>query len=395
MALRDRSGGGRCPLDGSTSRSPIPAPPTRPVPTLTTRRTSEPGDVLVYQFATESVMAGWLCRPTRTGGHQLSQHHAAGVLRTVEQRHHPVAGRRPSSNWLELAPRAALGIAVSRVRRRASCAAAGCARTDGRSRSPTCRSRLPDPDPALVERLRARRAGPGRHRGCRWGGWPPTRPTTRPSPPCSWPGPSTDPDARLTLVGSPDRAGLRRAPSGATPARSAWPTRSTSSPASATRELAAYYRCRRRAGDALGPRGVRRAPGRGHGPGTPDRGLRRRRGRRGARRCRCPARPRSIPGAWPMRCPDLMADPDEQRPSGGRRAGPVRGPGSRRLRQNRLVEAVRGVVRPVAGRPGEPGAVRRRASARNPEPLGSAAYGRHPSACLCMPRPPARTPPRT
>ena len=41
---------------------------------------AEPGDVLVYQMATRSAMAG-LASTARAGGHQLPQHHAAGTSR--------------------------------------------------------------------------------------------------------------------------------------------------------------------------------------------------------------------------------------------------------------------------------------------------------------------------
>ena len=55
---------------------------------------AEPGDVLVYQFATASALASWLQARVRAAGRQLPQRHAARVLRPLGQRHGapPAAG---------------------------------------------------------------------------------------------------------------------------------------------------------------------------------------------------------------------------------------------------------------------------------------------------------------
>ena len=98
-----------------------------------------------------------------------------------------------------------------------------------------------EPDPAALERLRSRHPGPG----TAWlsvGRLAPNKAHHQTIAALFVARASSDPDARLTLVGAPSEpayaAALRRLRGVAR----VWPTRSTSSRASADAELAAYYR---------------------------------------------------------------------------------------------------------------------------------------------------------
>ena len=123
--------------------------------------------------------------PTGAGGPQLPQHHPTEVLRPVEQRDHPAAGGRAT----RAGPAGAPGRAGHRgvPLRRAGAAGGrlpahrgdpGGQRVGAAGRARPCR-------PRSAVRPPARAPGTG---GCRSDGWPPTRATTRPSPPSSWPG---------------------------------------------------------------------------------------------------------------------------------------------------------------------------------------------------------------
>ena len=370
MALRDRLVGSGDQFDRSTSRSPIPAPPTKPGTIWTTRRTSEPGRrarLPIRHRIGDGRLAG---RTSRTGGHQLPQHHTTGVLRTVEQRHHPTPGRRPVRAG-RLAPRAALGIAVSRFDERG--VAAGRLHPDpGDSRWPRCRCRRSSPIRATLERLRARRPGRriqlvvGRAVGPQQG------PPSDHRRPLRGPG-DLDPDAHLTLVGAPSEPAYARALR-----RYAASLGLTD----AVEFVSGHHRrrvgrplpARRCAGHALRPRGVRRAPGRSDA------------GRASRSSPSTPARwARSSDGAGV-----LLADkhprqrgrgglPSDGRPGRTTRLVAAGRPGSRpwawRRRQIALVEASGG----VASRHRPPGDrwPQRRASPRKAPATRLAAYGSH------------------
>ena len=299
LALRDRLVE---PGSASTIYIEIPDPTTadRTRPYLEYESEAEPGDVLVYQFATQSVMAGWLAarpEPVVINYHSITPPAFFGPWNNGITRLQVGGPARAG----RLAPRAALGIAVSRFDA-ARAARAGCARDHG--------------DPRRQRARPADRTGPGdartaalagtRARAGRWlsvGRLAPNKAHHHTIAALFVARASPDPGARLTLVGSPSEPAYAARPPALRGRRWVWPTRSTFVSGISDAELAAHYRHRRRAGHAVGARGIRRAPGRGHGPRAPDRGLRRRRGERGARRRRGPARPRSTPGRWPTRCP--------------------------------------------------------------------------------------------
>ncbi len=120
-----------------------------------------PGDVLVYQFATESAIAGWLAgrpEPVVINYHSITP---PGFFR----RWNNGITRLQVGAQLELAllaPRATLGVAVSRFDE-GELVGAGCART---TVIPVANVADPpiEPDPTALDRLRARSAGsePGR-----------------------------------------------------------------------------------------------------------------------------------------------------------------------------------------------------------------------------------------
>ncbi len=198
IALRDR-----LVLAGVDSRiySQIPDPRTRDDTRyyLDYESDAQPGDVLVYQFATESVIATWL----------------AGRPEPVVINYHSITPPRyfwPWSNGItrlqvgarleldQLAPRAALGIAVSRFDER-ELASAGCRRT---TVVPVVQVAVPPvvPDAHLVERVRAGGAGVGR----RWlsvGRLAPNKCHHQTIAALFVARATSDPEAGLTLVGSP------------------------------------------------------------------------------------------------------------------------------------------------------------------------------------------------
>ena len=168
---------------------------------------AEAGDVLVYQFATESVMAPWL----------------AGRSEPVVINYHSITTPEyfwPWSNGItrlqvgaqielgQLAPRAALGVAVSHFDE-AELHRAGCART---TVIPVAQMAVPpvEPDPAVVDRLRARDAG----RGPRWlsvGRLAPNKCHHQTIAALFVARATMGPGPRLTLVGAPSEPAYARA----------------------------------------------------------------------------------------------------------------------------------------------------------------------------------------
>jgi glycosyltransferase involved in cell wall biosynthesis len=160
---------------------------------------AQPGDILVYQFATESVMAGWLAaRPEQV----VINYHSIT----------PPAYFERWSNWIArlqvgaqqelaaLAPRAALGIAVSHFDE-AELRAAGCRAT---TVIPVANVTVPpvEPDPESAERLSARGPGPG-HRWLSVGRLAPNKGHHQTIAALFVARATTDPQAQLTLVGAP------------------------------------------------------------------------------------------------------------------------------------------------------------------------------------------------
>jgi glycosyltransferase involved in cell wall biosynthesis len=206
MALRDRLS-----RAGVASRiySQIPDPGTADLtrPYLDYESEAQPGDVLVYQFATESVMAPWL----------------AGRSEPVVINYHSITPPEyfwPWSNGItrlqvgaqielaQLAPRAALGIAVSRFDEE-ELHRAGCART---TVIPVAQVAVPpvEPDADLVDRLRARDAGSG-HRWLSVGRLAPNKCHHQTIAALFVARTATQPGPRLTLVGAPSEPAYARA----------------------------------------------------------------------------------------------------------------------------------------------------------------------------------------
>jgi glycosyltransferase involved in cell wall biosynthesis len=206
MALRDR-----LTVAGVTSRiySQIPDPGTadQTRPYLDYESDAQPGDVLVYQFATESVMAPWL----------------AGRAEPVVINYHSITPPEyfwPWSNGItrlqvgaqmelaQLAPRAALGVAVSRFDEQ-ELHRAGCART---TVIPVAQVAVPpvEPDPDLVGRLRARDAD-GSHRWLSVGRLAPNKCHQQTIAALFVARAAARPGPRLTLVGAPSEPAYARA----------------------------------------------------------------------------------------------------------------------------------------------------------------------------------------
>ena len=159
----------------------------------------EPGDVLVYQFATESVMAGWLAgrpEPVVINYHSITPATFFGPWNNGITRLQ--VGARLELD--RLAPRAALGIAVSRFDER-ELREAGCTDT---TVIPVANIAVPpvEPDPDLLERLSARVPGRG-HRWLSVGRLAPNKAHHETIAALFVARSSTDPDAHLTLVGAP------------------------------------------------------------------------------------------------------------------------------------------------------------------------------------------------
>jgi glycosyltransferase involved in cell wall biosynthesis len=160
---------------------------------------SEPGDVLVYQFATESVIARWLARRPEP---VVINYHSITPPVFFDRWNNGIA-RLQVGAQVELgvlAPRAALGVAVSRFDER-ELRDAGCARTKV---IPVANVAVPpvEPDPQTLERLRDRDPGPG-HRWLSVGRLAPNKAHHETIAALFVARASSDPGARLTVVGSP------------------------------------------------------------------------------------------------------------------------------------------------------------------------------------------------
>ncbi len=160
---------------------------------------AEPGDVLVYQFATESEMADWLARRSER---VVINYHSITPPSYFER----------WSNWIArlqvgalqeltlLAPRAALGIAVSRFDE-TELRAAGCTST---MVIPVANVSVPptEADPDVHALLSA--CGPGRgHRWLSVGRLAPNKGHHQAIAALFVARATTDPEAHLTLIGSP------------------------------------------------------------------------------------------------------------------------------------------------------------------------------------------------
>jgi glycosyltransferase involved in cell wall biosynthesis len=181
------------------SELPDPATADRTRPYLEYESQAETGDILVYQFATQSVIAGWLAmRPEPV----VINYHSVTPPRFFSGWNNGIT-RLQVAAQLELAllaPHAALGVAVSRFDE-GELREAGCARTVV---IPVANVEVPpvEPDPAALERLRAQDPGPGP----RWlsvGRLAPNKAHHHTIAALLVARASSDPGARLTVVGSP------------------------------------------------------------------------------------------------------------------------------------------------------------------------------------------------
>jgi L-malate glycosyltransferase len=237
LALRDRlvASGVR-----STVYTEIPDPATADQTRhfLDYETESEPDDVLVYQFATESVMAGWLAQrpePVVVNYHSITPPAFYGPWNNGITRLQ--VGARLELGLI--APRAALGVAVSRFDER-ELREAGCAST---TVIPVANVPVPpvESDPETLERLRTGDRG----RGPRWlsvGRLAPNKAHEHTIAALFVDRASSDSDARLAVVGSPTEhsyaAALKRY------AASLGVADSVEFVSGITdTELAAYYRC--------------------------------------------------------------------------------------------------------------------------------------------------------
>jgi glycosyltransferase involved in cell wall biosynthesis len=160
---------------------------------------SAAGDVLVYQFATESVLAGWLAgrpEPVVINYHSITPPTFFGPWNNGITRLQ--VGARLELGFL--APRATLGIAVSRFDEQ-ELLQAGCPAT---TVIPVANVSVPpvDPDPQLLDRLRSRSPGRG-HRWLSVGRLAPNKAHHQTIASLFVARASSDPGAQLTLVGSP------------------------------------------------------------------------------------------------------------------------------------------------------------------------------------------------
>jgi glycosyltransferase involved in cell wall biosynthesis len=198
MALHDRLTSAGV---ASTIYTELPDPATadRTRPYLEYESASEPGDVLVYQFATESGMAGWLAG---RGQPLVLNYHSVTPPGYFAPWNNRIARLQVGAQFelAMLAPRASLGIAVSRFDE-AELRQAGCARTVV---VPVANVSVPPvaPDARTLERLRATDGPPGAH----WlsvGRLAPNKAHHETIAALFVARASTDPGARLTVVGSP------------------------------------------------------------------------------------------------------------------------------------------------------------------------------------------------
>ncbi len=206
MAVRDSLRAAGVPSQIYADR-PDPATVDDTRPYLDYESASEPGDVLVYQLATDTEMARWLCgRPERL----VLNHHSITPPEYFAPWNNAIARLQVGAlQRLDLlAPRAELGIADSAFNagelRRAGCPRTVVVPVSGIPVPPF------DPGPELVARVRARSEGPG----TRWlsvGRWAPNKAHHHTIAALFVARATTDPDARLTLVGSPTEPAYARA----------------------------------------------------------------------------------------------------------------------------------------------------------------------------------------
>ncbi len=176
-------------------------------PYLDYESASTPGDVLVYQLATDTEMARWLGRrPERL----VINHHSITPPEYFAPWNDAIARLQVGAlqRLAVLAPRAELGIADSEFNA-AELRRAGCRRTVV---IPVAGIPVPpvEPGPELVARARATDEGPG----TRWlsvGRWAPNKAHHHTIAALFVARATTDPGARLTLVGSPSEPVYARA----------------------------------------------------------------------------------------------------------------------------------------------------------------------------------------
>jgi glycosyltransferase involved in cell wall biosynthesis len=206
IALRDELRAVGVPSEIYTDR-PDPATMSSTRPYVDYETACEPGDVLIYQCATDSEMAGWL----------------SGRSETLVLNHHSITPPEYFFPWNDaiarlqvgarqrlavLARRAALGIADSEFNA-AELAAAGCRFTVV---LPVAGIPVPpiEPGPEIVDRVRACRRGPGPH----WlsvGRLAPNKAHHHTVAALFVARATTDPGASLTLIGSPSEPAYARA----------------------------------------------------------------------------------------------------------------------------------------------------------------------------------------
>ncbi len=181
------------------SERPDPATADRTRPYLEYESHAQRGDILVYQFATQSAIAGWLAmRPEPV----VINYHSITPPKFFASWNNGIT-RLQVAAQLELAvlaPHAALGVAVSRFDER-ELREAGCLRTVV---IPVANVEVPpvEPDLAALERMRERHPGPGP----RWlsvGRLAPNKAHHQTIAALFVARASSDPGARLTVVGSP------------------------------------------------------------------------------------------------------------------------------------------------------------------------------------------------
>ncbi len=170
---------------------------------------AEPGDVLVYQFATQSAIVGWLAgRPEPV----VINYHSITPPAFFRRWNNGIARLQVGAqlDLLLLAPRAALGVAVSRFDEQ-ELIDAGCPRT---TVIPVANIADPpiEPDAVALDRLRGRAAvgDPGHH----WlsvGRLVPNKAHHRTIAALFLTRMTSDPHARLTVVGSPTEPAYAKA----------------------------------------------------------------------------------------------------------------------------------------------------------------------------------------
>jgi glycosyltransferase involved in cell wall biosynthesis len=208
LALRDGLHRAGVPSDIYIERiDPRTAAETRPYRDYAAEASD--GDVIVYQVATASEMAGWIAR--RHEPLVLNYHSITPPDFFRPWNNDITRGQVEAQQELGLlAPRAVLGVAVSRFDAD-ELARAGCPRTEvvpvANVANPP-----PSPDPAMLERLSGQR-----RTGTQWlsvGRLAPNKAHERAITALLAAHASTDPDARLTVVGAPTErhyaAALRR-----------------------------------------------------------------------------------------------------------------------------------------------------------------------------------------